>query len=637
MSRQRATGRKRRPRDTVAASLNQGNRNTTDLAAHEADKNNPHDTSLENLIDTDITTNPLLEGQGVWYDADTGLWKNRAPYQEAFPTGLGDGGELNIGPGADDIEVITGVGVVMDAYTNPLEVPIAKILAWDQINTPITAAPSTAGSVVWFSIQDTGTPYTIPEFGGIPAFFGQLAQYAVPPSPTLARQEIFLGVAVHNGIEWKEISNPKVIDQAAETLREFLINVMGPSFIIQGGNVAESGTFSLDQSDGVIWENNRNWHVDKSNPNREALPASAPISFQYVNQDFTSVGAPVTEVDPTMYDDGSPAPVPVPLPANNTTIQKLYLDPANNYWMLWGQIIYPSFFAAEASISADLSNSVIPFILQNSILLGYVVVEQQNNQWDIDEAVFIPAVGGGGQSGGGGTPITTFVNLTDTPASYASNAGKNPIVNPGETALEYSSAVHKLYGDDVDGLNQHDDVDHTNPPVTGSAIVYVESLSKWTSLAIFSTAAYGGIRQAADVVLPDIGIGWTTLLAELPSLTTSRGITQDFANNGIRFNTEGVFSIGVTFAISHNESNASRTINVRIFNSTLGTGADASEIGIARNQPITNYSATLLVDIDTAILGDLFQIQIGGTTDTLLNVVELTFGFITNAVSEYRG
>ena len=41
---------------------------------------------------------------------------------------------------------------------------------------------------------------------------------------------------------------------------------------------------------------------------------------------------------------------------------------------------------------------------------------------------------------------TTFVGLTDTPANFTSSAGKVAVVNSGETALEFVSAVEAFDG-----------------------------------------------------------------------------------------------------------------------------------------------------------------------------------------------
>jgi hypothetical protein len=407
-----------------------------DLNDHLNDFNNPHQTSLANLIDTDLVSNdPLREGQGLWYDADTGLWKNRGVLAESFPTGLIDGGELNIGPGVNDIEVLAGFGLLADSYTDPLSPSVATGLQWEQINTPITAAPAVAGSIVWFSIAETATPADPPEVGGVPLVVGTLKQYAQPPSPPLARAELFLGVAVHNGSEWLEVSNPKVVNQAAETLREFVTTVSGLSRIISGGVVSEQPSFTLNQEEGVIWEQNRNWHNNKADPNREVLPAATPISFRYVTRDFGDVEALSTTVDPSRYDNGSGAPVNVPGGGNTATIQRLYLDAANNYWILWGQKTYADFQVAEANLLAYTPE--VPFLLQNSIFLGSIVSETGKNDWDVDEALFIANGASGAGSGGGGTPITEYINLSDTPATYALDKRKVATVNELESAIEH--------------------------------------------------------------------------------------------------------------------------------------------------------------------------------------------------------
>lgn len=52
------------------------------------------------------------------------------------------------------------------------------------------------------------------------------------------------------------------------------------------------------------------------------------------------------------------------------------------------------------------------------------------------ERVIISGGGGGGAGGG----ATTFLGLTDTPASYAGQAGNVPTVNPAETELQFAAA-----------------------------------------------------------------------------------------------------------------------------------------------------------------------------------------------------
>ena len=47
---------------------------------------------------------------------------------------------------------------------------------------------------------------------------------------------------------------------------------------------------------------------------------------------------------------------------------------------------------------------------------------------------------------GGGGGATVFTDLTDTPSAYTSKAGYMPVVNSGETALEFVTAVQAFDG-----------------------------------------------------------------------------------------------------------------------------------------------------------------------------------------------
>ena len=367
-----------------------------------------------------VIVNPL-DSNALMFDAADSRWKNKVARNESWPTGLINGGELNIGPGINDIEVVAGQGVIVDSYTAPDQQPVFTGVDWAQINEPITASPSVAGSLVYFTIDITGV----------------LKQYATAPDEALRRDEIFVGLVIHNGDTWGEISSPMVINNAVHTLGEFLKRVAGPTFVIDGGHVSEQPLFTLNQEAGTLWEQNRNWHVDKKNPHRENFLARTPIQFKYINRDFSTVVALTSTVDPTTWDNNGSVES-VPFPAGSTTIQRMYIDPRDNLWMLYGQNVYSSFDEAQALIGADTADTVLPEILGSSILLGYIVCERNKSDWDIDEARFI-VPGDGGVSGAAGAPITEHDLLTG--------------INPDN----HHDQLHPLYGSD------HSDVDITTP------------------------------------------------------------------------------------------------------------------------------------------------------------------------------
>lgn len=109
--------------------------------------------------------------------------------------------------------------------------------------------------------------------------------------------------------------------------------------------------------------------------------------------------------------------------------------------------------------------------------------------------------GNGGWMGlvaGGGGGATTFLALTDTPASYATHGGKFVKVNAGETALEFiasSVAGHAFLS------ASHTDV--TVQAVTRGSLIYGDATPTWNELVI----------GAAGTLLRSDGTdcAWTTI------------------------------------------------------------------------------------------------------------------------------
>jgi hypothetical protein len=353
---------------------------------------------------------------------------------EAWPSGLISGGEVDIA-GGTDVLVNTGRGVIVDAYTTPEAIPTKTLIVWDNLQEPMTL-PAQAGEIRYFSIANTGTPAPPPDDN---AFLGALVQRTVQPTPAQQRDEIFVGYSLHNGVFWKDVSSPYVINQAVYTLAEY-IRLNGITYIESGGEVTEAALLTLDMQAGVIWEQNRNWHVNKKDPNREAFSAQLPISFEYIDRNFNVIGGVTSTVDPTQWDDAGTIS-PVGGPVNSATIQRIYLDPADNFWILYGQRVYDNYIDAAANIGADNADAEIPYICQRSILLGYIICERTKTDWDEDEARFLlPGEAGGG---GGGASATTFDELTDTPSDKVGAANKHIRVSTDEQQLLYGN-VYEL-------------------------------------------------------------------------------------------------------------------------------------------------------------------------------------------------
>ena len=126
----------------------------------------------------------------------------------------------------------------------------------------------------------------------------------------------------------------------------------------------------------------------------------------------------------------------------------------------------------------------------------------------------------------------------------------------------------------------------------------------------FTVSGYGGIVLGAPAAFPDIGLGWQTLPATEGSVTTPRYVTQDFATNSLSLASPSVWEVSIALAFSQVEAQAGRETYIRLLNQTAGTPGRSILIGIARNQPATNFSVTALFDVANA--GDQIVVQIGG-------------------------
>ena len=114
-----------------------------------------------------------------------------------------------------------------------------------------------------------------------------------------------------------------------------------------------------------------------------------------------------------------------------------------------------------------------------------------------------------------------------------------------------------------------------------------------------------------------------------------RGITTDLVAGTMAFNIYGVFQITVGLNLAHDESNAGRTTNIRFWNVTDGVSGGLVEIGIARNQPATNFTTVFQTEIAAGDTGKAFRLEIGGG-DTIV-VSDGMIDFDAVMVSEWRG
>lgn len=157
-----------------------------------------------------------------------------------------------------------------------------------------------------------------------------------------------------------------------------------------------------------------------------------------------------------------------------------------------------------------------------------------------------------------------------------------------------------------------------------------------TGVITYSSAAYGGVRQSTPVGLPDINATFQTIPADSGSIAAPLGINQDFAKDGVEFEGEGVFQGNIGITLSHNEVNAGRVIQIRLFNATDLQSSIDTVVGTGRNTSVTNINFSSLVNISASSIGDLYVVQIS-SADSYSSVQLESYSFTVAQISEPKG
>lgn len=147
-------------------------------------------------------------------------------------------------------------------------------------------------------------------------------------------------------------------------------------------------------------------------------------------------------------------------------------------------------------------------------------------------------------------------------------------------------------------------------------------------------AIYGGIRQSLEPALSDIGATWQTIPFDTAALTNPVGITQDFANDKLIFPYKGIYRLALNVALSHNELNAGREVQITFYSPSNAARSTPVSFGTGRNVGTTNISASLLFEVPSSSTGNDIQLQINSVADTYLTVVLQSARFDANLVSE---
>ena len=157
----------------------------------------------------------------------------------------------------------------------------------------------------------------------------------------------------------------------------------------------------------------------------------------------------------------------------------------------------------------------------------------------------------------------------------------------------------------------------------------------------YSIAAYAEM----GIVTPPIAfsdltpLAWTNVGVYEAEPFTSRGITMIPATGFFSVNEDSIYRVSFGGAISHNEVNASREMEFRLFNVPDGApvGTSTFFFGTARNQAVTNMDVTFLVEVGDLEKDKDFVVQVAGALgSTYTSVAFEDCTLSVNAVGEWR-
>ncbi len=183
---------------------------------------------------------------------------------------------------------------------------------------------------------------------------------------------------------------------------------------------------------------------------------------------------------------------------------------------------------------------------------------------------------------------------------------------------------------------KHTEVDLATEPTLGDVFMWDgDKFIQFDALDIFVAAGYGGVRQTGTPALPPIDLTPQILPANAGVVTTPKALTQDFANDGIILGFTGVWMLQIILAIDHDDVNTGREMELQLFDVTDATVILSTPVFIGRNQPGTNFSVSLMVEISTGSLDDLFVVRLVRTgANDILDVVLESYILSANLVSQ---
>ena len=158
------------------------------------------------------------------------------------------------------------------------------------------------------------------------------------------------------------------------------------------------------------------------------------------------------------------------------------------------------------------------------------------------------------------------------------------------------------------------------------------------ALASFVAAGYGGIGVNAVEAIGTINSTFQTLEGfDIDLIATPLDVTYDKANHGLKLDRAGIWEFAIKVALTFDEVNAGRQIQLRSYNATTATPSTITfNYFVGRNQAGENLILTFAVEVAEGDEGELIQLQVGSAADTFTNSSNIGTTYQVKHISERK-
>jgi len=516
-----------------------------DLTTHIDNAAGAHAASA---ISYDPSTDPVTSAT----DIQSAMLDQSASIEERVSSmsGVVSGGDI-LPISATEFAIADGVGEVLDSYTAPGNTAVIDV-TWTQVaigNVTITPTVGETVGTIGIFINNLGAVLQIP---------GSVAGVHY-------RENIFLGTIYHRAGQITEIKNsPSIVKQTATDVYDLLTKDID----LTGSEMSPvDAALSIWVEVGNLYYPGVNWGTDRTNPNNLVIPqegnSTTPVTFYPMTSDG-ALGAPLTVLPKQWNDIGTAVDNLTNLSGNDAVIHRLYSNGVNSreFILLIGQTLYNTGSDAKENILTDAMT--YPPEISELFFLGHIGVGNDASDFtNVDRAWLAPHAAG--------TDVTTTITTDHTVLINRGAADQHPTLS-------------------ITGLD--------------AALLALQ-----TDIDTRVIAGYGGIRMPA-VAQANIAGAYATIAGWASgSVATPVGVTQDFANDGLILNAEGVWRVNVFMSVSFNDEASGRELNIRLYNDTDAVAGGGTSVFVGRNQAGASIAFSMMVDVAASAVGDLFVLQ----------------------------